>query len=208
LAGRDPKLPSTTDVFTPETLPGLGTYIRFLSGGAFLAYDSKNRPGNPSSGWEVMAGGRYHHQIQGEEYGFYKLRAELTRYLHLFYERVLVASVTAQITEPLSGKEIPFFYLSEIGRKEEIRGYDHGRFRDWDLLYGTVEYRYPVGRIIDLGLFFDAGKVTPDLSNGLPDGELQYAYGLSFRVWSPRALVTKMDIGWSREMFFIYFDLN
>ena len=112
------------------------------------------------------------------------------------------------MTEPLSDKEIPFFYLSEVGRKEKIRGYKHGRYRDRDLLYGTIEYRYPIWRRMDAAFFFDAGKVTPDISEGLPEGDLQYSYGMSLRLWSPGELISKLDIGKSRDIFFVYFNLN
>ncbi|NIM18852.1 MAG: BamA/TamA family outer membrane protein [Candidatus Latescibacteria bacterium] len=208
LPGHDKSLPSTTDLFTRDTLPGMETEIRMGWAGLVLQYDSKNRMGNPSTGAEAMIRGDLYREVDDDRFGFWRATVDLTRYLHLFYNRVLVFRIASEMTESLSDREVPFFYLSEFGSQETIRGYDRGRFRDNDLILGSVEYRYPIWQRMDAILFFDAGKVAPDMFDDLSKGDLQYAYGGGFRIWSGEGLVMRIELGKGLDKFRFHFNLN
>ena len=80
-------------------------------------------------------------QTDDDLYGYWKQTIDLTHHLHLFYDRVLVTRIAAERTQAIDNREIPFYRLCELGRKESIRGFTRGRFRDLDMLMGSIEYR-------------------------------------------------------------------
>jgi hypothetical protein len=212
-AGGDPALPSTTDQYTPESLPGLEENVEIVYGGMTLQLDSKDHPGNPTRGFEAVFAGGLHQQVNSDDFGYWKYSADLTRYLHLFYDRVLVLRVAAQRMDPLEDRSIPFYDLSELGRKETIRGFSRGRFRDRDLILATAEYRYPIWRNwdeygIDFLLFADAGQVSPDLFEEASWDNFQTGLGFGMRLWDQDGLALKLEAGWSAEEWRIYFVLN
>jgi outer membrane protein assembly factor BamA len=178
-----------------------------------LQLDSKDRPGNPTHGFEASFSGGLYQQVNSDDFGYWKYSADLTRYLHLFYDRILVLRVAAQRMDPLEGRSIPFYDLSELGRKETIRGFSRGRFRDRDMILASAEYRYPIWRNwdeygIDFLLFADAGQVSPDLFEEASWENFQMGLGFGMRLWDQDGLALKLEAGWSAEEWRIYFVLN
>ena len=53
-------------------IPGLNDSIRLFSLGLCIEYDSRNREGNPSAGWDFTADGRMYRQVGGDSYSFIK----------------------------------------------------------------------------------------------------------------------------------------
>jgi len=135
--GKDKSLPFTTNRFNRKSLPGLeeGVSIGRLQLG--VKYDSKNRPGNPSKGSEFSLTAGVFEDLDNNTFGFWKFSADLRQHIHLFYNRSLVLRLAGEITEPFSDREVPFYYLSELGRGETIRGFSRGRFRARDTVRAT-----------------------------------------------------------------------
>lgn len=211
--GLDPTLPSTTDLYTAESLPGLEEKVELVHGAMRLQLDTKDRPGNPTCGFEASFAGGLYQQVNSDDFGYWKYSADLTRYLHLFYDRVLVLRVAAQRMDPLENRSIPFYDLSELGRKETIRGFSRGRFRDRDMILASAEYRYPIWRNwdeygMDFLLFADAGQVSPDLFEEASWENFQTGLGFGIRMWEQDGLSFKLEAGKSAEQWRIYFVLN
>ena len=211
--GRDPTLQSITDLYAEESLPGLGENAGIAHGAVSLQLDSRDRPGNPGRGFEALFCGGLCRQVDGDDFGYWKYSADLTRYLHLFYDRVLVLRIAAQRMDPLEDRSIPFYDLSEIGSRETIRGFSRGRFRDRDMVLASAEYRYPVWRNwdeygIDFLLFADAGQVSPDLFEEASWENFQTGLGFGMRLWEQEGLTFKFEVGKSAEEWRIYFVLN
>ena len=117
--------------------------------------------------------------------------------------------IAGEFTEPVSSRDIPFYNLSELGRNGTIRGFERGRFRDRDMVLGSLEYRYPIWfKGIDALLFIDAGKVSPDIINDNSGNNFNISYGTGIRFWGPEGLVSKLEIGWSDDGMRIHFGLN
>ena len=199
----------SVESFPKATLPGLGEQVRFFRFELGVQHDSKNRPGNPSAGIEARASAGIYSQIGEDKFGFYKGLFDLKYFINLFYDRVLMLRISGELTEPVSGREIPFYYLSELGQNGTIRGFERGRFRDRNMILGSLEYRYPIWlHGIDALLFIDAGKVTPDIFNDNSGNKFNVSYGTGFRFWSQGGLVSKLEIGWSDDGMRIHFGLN
>ncbi|MDP8228814.1 MAG: BamA/TamA family outer membrane protein, partial [Candidatus Electryoneaceae bacterium] len=108
----------------------------------------------------------------------------------------------------------PFYHLGELGSDETIRGFTRGRFRDRDLLMGSVEYRYPIyqlkyTRTVDAVLFVDTGQVADNIFQDVAVSMFQVGYGGGFRFYNEdEELVARLEIGVSKEMFRIYLMVN
>ena len=212
-AGDDPKLPSTTDQFTDAALPGVGEPVDMMHVRLALTRDARNRLSHPTDGYEATVSGGWYRGADGDRFGFAKYTADLAAYLHLFYDRALAFRIAGEITEPFKDREIPFYHLSELGRRETIRGFARGRFRDRDMALASVEYRYPIwqGRShysANFALFADVGQVSRDLVHEASLDDFQSAFGFGLRVWGEEGLVVKFEVARSDEGWRYYFVLN
>ena len=121
---------------------------------------------------------------------------------------MLVLRVAGQVTDAFERRAIPFYYMSELGEKGTIRGFDRSRYRDRDRLIASVEYRYPVWRTVDWVLFLDAGQVTHRLFDTLSRDDFAFGYGGGFRIWSPRGVIMRFEVGKSADRVRLYLVLN
>ncbi len=206
--GRDTTIPSTTDVYCLNILPGLGERINLANVKYELQFDSRNRLVQTSSGGVINVGSQYFTEIGGDDYKFFKLNAEVIHHLNLFYNRILVFRFAGEATESISGKMIPFFQLSELGRQETVRGYQRGRFRSNDYFLGSLEYRYPIYNKIDALLFFDTGKVSEDIFNEFSFKDLNKGYGGGFNIWGNDGIAIQFLYGRSKEGSRLYLNMN
>jgi len=187
----------------------LGEQVKLSRLELVAQHDSKNKSGNPSTGIEARATASIYSQVGDDEFGFWKGSFDFKYFRHLFYDRVLMLRVAGEITEPVGNREIPFYYLSELGRNGTIRGFERGRFRDRDMVLGSLEYRYPIWFPgIDAVIFVDAGKVTPDIFNDNSGNKFNVSYGTGIRIRSPKGLISKLEIGRSKDGIRIHFGLN
>lgn len=212
LGGKLDDVKSTSDVFTGASLPGLDTEIRLVQAGLVLQFDSRKSPLNTVNGVEAIVSGAFSGQPDGDDYAFWKLSAVIKCFIHLFYNRALVLRVAGEATEPLSGKAVPFFSLSELGREDTIRGFSRGRFRDLDKILGSLEYHYPVWwrseRKVTSFLFVDAGQVANDMSRQLDWEDVQVSFGGGFSYANDEGESLRFLVGKSKEQYRFYLDLN
>ena len=210
--GRDTDIPSISEVFDVNLLPGCDNPVEMMRWQLSLKSDTKNKPGNPSKGYEVFLCGGLYQQIGDDDFGFTKYAADITEYIHLFYNRLLVLRIAGENIDSFNNRQVPFYYLSELGRKETIRGFSRGRFRDRDMLIASAEYRYPVWknwdeRGVDFLFFADAGQVSHDISRIRMD-EFKPGLGFGLRMWNTEGLVAKLEAGKSDDGWRFYFVLN
>jgi hypothetical protein len=208
LPGRESEETSLTDLYNAATLPGLETNVNlFMITLSFLS-SSTNRPGNPSQGYEIEVGGSYYQQANDDNYNFFKTTADVRHYIHLFYDRVLVIRAAAELTDPLSGKSVPFYYLSELSEDISFRGFERGRFRDFDLILGSLEYRYPISNNFESILFSDAGQVSSDIFQNYNASNWEVTWGIGLRYVSMKGSVSKIELARSRDGFLLKLTLN
>lgn len=205
--GRDKDDPSLIEV-PRDSLPGLGTRIKLGAFGLMLSIDSRNSTGQTTAGWQIEMRAGISDQLSRNQFKYWQLSVDARRFVHLFYKRALVFRIAAERMRPLSGKEIPFFYLSELGRRETIRGFTRGRFRDNDMLLASLEYRYPIWHYFDAVLFGDAGQVSPNLTDRFSFDNFAFSFGGGVRVRTSKGLVLKLEIGVSTDRTRFYGVLN
>lgn len=211
--GKNNSVPSTNTVYTETSLPGISGRAVFNKIAVSLQQVNRNKAGNPDEGYDVEFGIENYVQINGDDYGFTRVHLDMSEYVHLFHKRVLVLRAAGQIGREYDGKNIPFYYLSEIGREEYVRGYTRGRFHDRDMFMISAEYRYPVWNNWgenggDFFIFADAGQVAANIFSEMAINDLAEGYGFGLRFWDWDGLTARFMAGKSADGWRIYVGLN
>lgn len=200
---------SAIDLYNRSEVAGLQTGVKVIQYHGGLLYDSRNRRGNPNRGYEMKLSGTLFQDTDDGPFNFRKVAADITRYIHFGHNRVLALRVAAETTRPSSdGDQIPFYFLSELGYRDTIRGFDRGRFRDRDLAIGSAEYRIPLWHRMDSFFFVDAGHVGNNISEDFSTDLLNFGYGGGIRIWNDDDVKAVLQFAVSKERFRIYFNLN
>ncbi|WP_167613433.1 BamA/TamA family outer membrane protein [Maribellus sediminis] len=181
--------PVVTSHYGYQTLNGFSTDKYTLSGLSFNALlDSRDNAINPYSGRYAFANIRINPEFLGSNKSSSVLWLEYRDYLHVDKNRPrhLIGFWTYGwfVT---SGK-VPYMDLPAVGWDQfgrSGRAYTQGRFRGEDLLYGEVEYRFPLQKTKETfgGVVF---VNTTTASNRDADIQLfkylDYAYGAGLRI--------------------------
>jgi len=214
--GKDPNVPSTLSLplGLKDGIPALETSTDLIHAHLQYKLDSRNRLGNPSGGWELQLSSSIFSQLSGNNYTFMKSSVDAKSYFHLFYQRSFMLRAATEITRPLGDGQIPFYYLSELGERNTIRGFRRGRFRDRDRALFSLEYRYPLikrpGNMINVDaiLFLDWGKVASNIFTDPLLKDYHWGFGGGFRVFTFKGIHVQLLAGKSRDEFRIYLVIN
>ena len=208
LPGRESEETSITDLYDETTLPGLETNVNLFTTTVSFLFNSINRPGNPSAGFETKVGVSFFQQVNDDTYSFFRSTADVRHYVNLFYDRILVIRAAVELTDPLTGKSVPFYYLSELSEEISFRGFERGRFRDFDLILGSLEYRYPISKNFESMLFTDSGQVASDIFQNYSSSNWEVTWGIGLRYISKKGSVSKIELARSKDGFLFKLTLN
>lgn len=101
--------------------------------------------------------------------------------------------------------DVPFFALSMIGAKGNLRGYPAGRYQDMMAMTGQIEYRWQMWRRLGVVAFGGLGAVAPDLS-GFTDTTTLPSVGVGVRylLTEKNRLNFRLDVAWGRDEQLLY----
>jgi len=193
--------PSVEEVYTPETLPGLGAKVTYLHSQGTVGLDWRASPGYARRG--AYVGATLHDYRDSDElFGFHIAEYEGIAHLPILRETwVLSFHARMQHASEKDGQQIPFFMLPALGGGSSLRGYSSWRFRDQNSLLLQAEWRIMVNRYLDLAFFYDAGKVAARTSD-LDLDHLKDDYGVGIRFHGPFATPLRIEVARSRESSF------
>jgi outer membrane protein assembly factor BamA len=196
--------PSVDEVYTPQTLPGLGASPTYLHTQGTIAFDWRTSPGYS------RRGGYYGVTLHGftdqdDVHSFRQVDYEAVQHLPILRD-AWVLSLRGRIeTTYVDGDQvIPFFMLPALGGGSSLRGFASWRFRDRNSLLLSAEWRVLVNRFLDTALFYDAGKVTARRGDLDLEG-LKSDYGIGVRFHGPAATPLRMELAKSNEGLAIVF---
>jgi hypothetical protein len=202
-SGNGPE-PPITDIYTPATLPGLGASPTYVHSEATVGIDTRTSPGYTRRG--SFLGFSYHdfHDPDGQ-FGFHRTDYEVTQHVPFLKETwVLSLHGRAQLATSGDGQAVPYFMMPDLGGGSSLRGFSSWRFRDLNSLLLQAEWRVIASRILDMAIFYDAGRVTSRRSD-LFDGHLKSDYGLGFRLHGRLATPLRLEIAHGNEGFGLIF---
>jgi len=198
LDGGTGSTPSVDRVYTPDTLPGLGTTTTFLHTQATAGFDWRPAAGYARRGGFYGVTGHDYYDRDGQ-FGFRQTDYEVIQHIPILRESWTISlHGVAKTTALKGGQQIPFFLMPSLGGGTDLRGYSSWRFRDRNSLLVQAEWRIMVNRFFDTAVFYDAGKVTPHTSDLSFDG-LKSDYGFGGRFHTPFATNLRIEYARSSE---------
>jgi hypothetical protein len=119
--------PSTDAVYTPETLPGLGTTTNYAHLQGTLGLDWRTSPEYARRGGSI--GVTVHDYIdQDSRFGFGAVHYEAIEHLPILRETwVLSLRGLVETTYRKDGEQVPFFMLPSLGGGSDLRGFSTRR---------------------------------------------------------------------------------
>jgi len=190
--------PSIEEVHSPASAPGLGASPAYLHLSASGGIDTRPSPGYARRGglYEVT----YHNYGDRDStYSFDRMDAEIVQHIPILREN-WVLSVHGLLQTTLDDADaVPYFLMPSLGSGSTLRGYSSWRFRDRHSLLMSGEFRWIPNRLgLDMALFYDTGKVTPQFRDISWRG-LASDVGIGIRFHGPLATPLRVELANGRE---------
>jgi hypothetical protein len=196
--------PSVDEVYTPETLQGLGAKPTYVHSEGTVAIDSRPAPGYARRGGFYGVTLHDFHDTGGE-FGFREVDYDAIQHIPLLRDTwVLSLHGRVETAASTDNQTIPFFMLPSIGGGSSLRGFASWRFRDLNSLLLQADWRVLANRFLDMALLYDAGRVAARVSD-LTNTPLKSDYGLGFRFHGPITTPLRIDFVHSNEGFRMVF---
>jgi len=196
--------PSVDEVYTAETLPGLGAKPTYFHAQGTAGIDWRTSPGYSRRGG--FYGVTVHDFAdQDSRFGFTQVDYEAIQHIPVLREAWVLSFRGAVSTTATKGdQQIPFFMLPSAGGGSSLRGFSSWRFRDRNSLLVQAEWRIMANRFFETAIFADAGKVTSQYSD-LDFHGLKTDGGFGIRFHGPIATPLRIDFAKSNEGLAIVF---
>ena len=190
--------PSVDEVYTPTTLPGVGTTTNYVHSQGTVGFDWRTSPGYSRRGG--FYGVTLHdYTDHDQQFGFRQVDYEAIQHFPILREAwVISLRGYAQTSFTKDDQQIPFFLLPYVGSGSTMRGFTSHRFRDQNRIVAQAEWRIMVNRFIDTAVFYDAGKVTARRAD-LDFTGLTTDYGFGVRLHGPFDTPLRIDVARSSE---------
>jgi hypothetical protein len=190
--------PSVDEVYTPESLPGLGTTTTYLHTQATVGFDSRLATGYTRRGGFYGVTG-HDYKDRDDALGFRQVDYEVIQHIPILREAWVVSlHGLAKTTWTKGDQEIPFYMLPSLGGGANLRGFISHRFSDRNSLLLQAEWRIVANRFFESAVFYDAGKVVARTED-LDLNDLKHDYGFGVRFHAPFATVLRVDVARSNE---------
>src|SRR5437773_4014419 len=189
---------SVETVYTPATLPGLGSKTTYLHSQGTAGFDWRTSPGYSRRGG--FYGVTLHdYADKDERFGFRQIDYEAIQHVPILREAWIISlRAIARTTQPKTGQQVPFFMLPYVGSGSTLRGFTSHRFRDQNGLTLQAEWRIMANRFMDTAVFYDTGKVAARRAD-LDLNGLKSDYGFGFRLHGPFATPLRIEASRSPE---------
>lgn len=182
-----------------------------VGAGLTLDHDWRDSHGQPSRGGREMLSIQYNRGVgRSDDISFVRSRAEISHYLNIYHKRLLAIKVVAQSVDADADKTpvLPFYLKSNLGGRDDLRGFLNNRLVDNDMTMAVVEYRWPIWSMIDAFIFAEAGRVYSSLSEEFTLRNWHEGYGTGLRVWREDNVLVSIQVAFSDEERRIYLELG
>lgn len=165
-----------------------------------LGWDTRDVPSYARRGSYVGGELRQFIGLGAGSPSFRRLSLELQNVLPLSgRDHVLATRLRADLMDHEPAAHVPFFFTQGLGGSHSLRGFSLNRYRGYDRLLATLEYRHRVlGDKLDAVVFWDTGGVYDEMSAMTPGG-LRHAYGAGIRVIKNRRVLLRLELAGGAE---------
>jgi hypothetical protein len=199
--------PSVEQVYSPQTLPGLGASPVYLHTQGTIGIDSRPARGYTRRGG--FYGVTFHDYTDRDStYGFNQIDYTALQHIPILREAwVLAFRAFAQTTYDKSGQTIPFFMMPSFSGGSDLRAYSSWRLRDLNSLLLQGEWRANINRFLEMALFYDAGTVAARRSD-LSTSGMKTDFGVGFRFHGPITTPLRIEVAKGSEGFVLNFSAS
>ncbi len=191
--------PSTETVYGPLRTPGINEQTPYVYVGPFLSVDTRDYPGDPHRGTNVLAAYTYHKGLDWNYFSYRRLRLGVDHYIPLLNEKRVIALRSAAVFSYLEpGHAVPIYEQLTIGGPDDVRGLPRFRYYGTNSFVTNVEYRWEVAPALALAFFADAGRVS-NKPGELAISGMHGSAGAGLRFKSRNALAMRIDVGFSPQ---------
>ncbi len=206
--GTNPNVTSTNLKFGPLQAPGINYQTNYLMAGCTAPVDFRDNPDFPHAG--TAASLRFEHfgAETISENSFNRVSASAEHYIP-FWNKKRVIGLHAATDLSLHGdrRVVPFYMMPTLGGNDDLRGFRPRRFYDENSFVMNAEYRWEICTGFEMALFADSGKVF-HRPGDFDFHDLQSDAGIGLRFNNGRSTVMRIDTGFSREGFQVWFVFN
>lgn len=197
--GKGRRAPSIDEVFRPDEVPGFGLDTSYLTTSAFVDVDTRPTPSRATRGGHYRVDLRDFRERGDGRYSFRLVEAEASQFIPLLRENWVIAlRARAEMASAGNGRDVPYSWMPTLGSSRDLRGFSNFRFRDRHTLVLTAEYRWTPSRLVDMVVFYDAGKVAAKVSQlGLQN--LHSNWGVGARFHTGTATIVRLEVARSGE---------
>ena len=201
--GKGPS-PTIGAIYSSATAPGLGESPAFLHTTVTGGIDSRPSPGYARHGGLYALS--YESYLDSDDtHSFDTLMAEVVQHVPILRENWVISLHGAARTTLDDEDAVPYFLMPSLGSGSTLRGYQSWRFRDRHSLLMSGEWRWiPSRMLIDMAIFYDAGKVVGRRED-LNFKDLKHDVGVGFRLHTPMATPLRIDVARGSEGINIVF---
>jgi outer membrane protein assembly factor BamA len=190
-AGTDTRMPSSTEIFGPEEIPGAADRLTFLVIQPFLEFATVDRAVHDRSGGIYRVSAAQYRDQKGDRYSFVRWEADVRHYFSFGKDtRTIALRASAASARPDAGQEVPFYLQPTLGGARSLRGYRTFRYRDRAAVLLQAEYRWRINEFVTGALFYDTGAVGAS-----PDelGRFERNYGIGLRAGNRMGSAFRID---------------
>ncbi len=207
-AGPRVLVPSTVDLFSDASAPGLLAPPSFLHGDVLVTADLRDHKGHPTGGGLYQFVAATYLDRDSGTYTFRRYEVDGAQFVPLFTKRWILALHGREVfSDASSGHVVPFYLMPSLGGKNTLRGYYDYRFHDNDMEAFNAESRWALFTHVDAAVFVDAGKVASRVAD-LDLRNLKRSYGVGLRVHNATATLVRLDVGHSVEGWRIFIKVS
>lgn len=193
-AGADKAYPSLELRFDEAGAPGFVAQPDFTYADLFGAIDYRDQRGNARTGGYYTLTWRRMAESDLNRHGFNTVDARFQQFFPIFdKKRVFAVQARVITSHPHDDARVPFYFKPTLGGSHSVRSFSDHRFRDDNVMFFNVEYRWEAFGGLDMALFTDWGTVAARPAD-LDFGDLKRAYGIGFRFNTAKAVFFRLDI--------------
>jgi hypothetical protein len=182
-----------------DAAPGLDADPRYARTHGFVEIDWRAEPGFTGSGGLYRLEAAQYSELGDVPLGFRRFDAEAVQLVPLLRANwVLALRGLATVTQTADGDAVPFYLMPTLGGNNDLRGFSTMRFRGPQRVLLSAELRWTPARVLDMALFYDAGKVA-DRARDLSLTHLRESYGIGARFHTQGGTMLRWELAHSRE---------
>ncbi len=197
--GADAALPSIEEFYNDSQAPGLASQPHFDHSTLFTEIDYRDEHGNPRSGGYYKASFGVWNDRGLDQFDFRRFDGEASQFVPIVTKNHVIAGrLGVSYVNNADGDRVPFYVLPYVGGSDTLRGYREFRFKDENVFWVNLEYRWAAMKYINFAVFADAGEVRHNWEE-IGFGGLKSSYGVGVRFNTAKRVFARIDVAYGDE---------